>query len=282
MPRTSCSSSAPIDPQWDTRTFYVAPDGLPARAASATVDQDRAIIAVRGEGHVAGRRRTSASTRRSSAIRRTATNGPQRYTALLAHRHVGVQRARQVRRPQPDGEIRRRRSARTGCVEASFARAANNIVEMPSVDQWTVTDDTVTPHDPSAAASGSTRTATRARTGSTRRRRPTCIGRHQLRYGVDVREHRLRQHDQPHRARRSRCRTASRRRRAPRSRSCRIPGFGQIYRVDRAPTRATCATRRSTTATSSCRTRGRSAVDLTINPGVRYEQQTLDRHARRT
>ena len=74
--------------------------------------------------------------------------GPQRYTALLNPDTAAYSTLDQYggnnQTVRYEGAIGKR-----WLLEGSFARAANNLVEVPSVDQWSVTDDTVTPHQPS-------------------------------------------------------------------------------------------------------------------------------------
>ena len=134
-----------IDPQ-SNATLYLGAGRLPATEPRRRCPGS-AHHAVRGEGDVADD--TDAAHRRV-VLRRP---GARRQRAAALHGalepgHVSVQPAGQVRRPQP---VRKYEGSIHGkwLVEGSFARAANNLVEVPSVDQWSVTDDTVAPHQPS-------------------------------------------------------------------------------------------------------------------------------------
>ena len=115
--------------------------------------------------------------------------GPQRTSSLLVHRHLVVQRAR-LRRPQPDGPLRRRRSARTGWSRLVRPRVRTRSTRLP---RWTMARHR---HDrrrrsSSPAASAAMSRATTARTTSTRPRPRTCSGDHQLKYGVLYRGRRV-------------------------------------------------------------------------------------------
>ena len=116
-------------------------------------------------------------------------------------------------------------------VEASFARALNNIIEIPSVNEWNVTDPTVVPNVITGGI-GFYEQGNAARTSSTQRRPRTSSG--ATRSGTA--SGRGRHYDQINN------RTGPtfmlpdgrRRRPAPASRSWPIPTFGRIYRVTRA------------------------------------------------
>ena len=134
-----------IDPSWDDAHVRMRPPDFPARAASATSIAIAQTLTYSAKGDVAARRARTGSTRRSSAIRRTATNGPQRDIALLGTDTAAFS-SLDLRRPQPDGPLQRRAVEQAGCSKRPIARALNDINEMPSVDTWRVTDRTVTPN----------------------------------------------------------------------------------------------------------------------------------------
>jgi hypothetical protein len=79
---------------------------------------------------------------------------------------------------------------------SSVVRARENHVETPSVDQWSVTDNTPTPR--SAAAASAIEVGNTGTTGNTGGRATNFVRHHNIRYGVSTR-HRLRQHRQSRR-----------------------------------------------------------------------------------
>ena len=98
--------------------------------------------AVRGQGDVAG---DADAADRRVVLRRP---GARRQRAAALHGalepgHGGLQQAGHSTAGTTRPSSTKARSMASGCVEGSFARAANNLVEVPSVDQWSVTDDTV-------------------------------------------------------------------------------------------------------------------------------------------
>ena len=192
-------------PDRANRTDYIAPNGFPLQSLGIG-GPGSAHRALRGQGHVADRRRPSASTCRSSAIRRMATSvrsGTRRCcnpdTAAFSTLDQYGGHNQTVRY---EGAINK-----NWLIEGSFARAANNIVEIPSVDQWSVTDDTVTPHQPSGRHRLLRGGQRRARTGNIGAKATNLIGAPSDPVRHRRRAPRLHQHDQPHRVRPSRCRT---------------------------------------------------------------------------
>ena len=110
--------------------------------------------------------------------------GPQRYTVAAQPGHRGLQHARPVRRQQPDACATKARSARAGSSKAR-SRAPRTT---SSRSRRSISGGDRRHRDAAtavAAASASTRPATRAPTGSTRRR-PPHHRRHQIRYGIDA------------------------------------------------------------------------------------------------
>ena len=270
--RTSCSSSAPIDPQWQ-RTTYIAPEGFPLRSLGG-VDQDRRITAYAAKGtwQIGAGQRLDASFFGDPA---NGDNGPQRYTALLRTDTSGFSELDQYGGHNQTVTLRRRAHADAGWSKRPFARAENSIVEVPSVDQWSVTDNTVTPQHPQRRHRLLRGRQPRRRTGSTRRRRPMCSHEHQHALRPRIRRTSTTPTPSIAPARRSRCPTARRRRPAPRSTSIRIRHFGQIYRVVRANTSNVPRHARSTTSTLFAQDTWTVGDRLTIKPGIRYEQQKL-------
>ncbi len=130
-----------IDPQW-LRTKYIAPDGFPLRDLG-DVSQDRRIVAYAAKGtwQAAPGHRIDASFFGDPA---TGKNGPQRYQALLRTDTSGFSELDQYgghnQTVKYEGAVKS-----SWLVEASFARAKNTIVEIPSVNDPQVIDNTVTP-----------------------------------------------------------------------------------------------------------------------------------------
>jgi hypothetical protein len=130
-----------IDPQW-LRTTYIAPDGFPLRSLG-DVNQDRRIVAYAAKGtwQLAPGHRLDASFFGDPAV---GDNGPQRYSSLLRTDTSGFSKLDKYgghnQTIRYEGAL-----SPTWFVEGSFARAQNTIVEVPSVNEWSVVDNTVTP-----------------------------------------------------------------------------------------------------------------------------------------
>ena len=229
--RTSVFFFGAIDPQSNPHRLHRA-GRVPAAQSS---DRCRRIGASRRtQRRARGRWRRPASRR--VVLRRS---GARRHRAAALHGaaesgHVRLQHARQYGGHNQTVRYEGR-DQQALAVEGSFARAANNIVEMPSVDQWSVTDNTVTPQQPSGGIGfyevGNHSTnwqygakATNvigAPSGPLRPRSPSTSTTSTRSTGP---------------GRRSRCQTARRRQPARRSSILPDPTFGQIYRVVRANT----------------------------------------------
>ena len=252
-----------INPSWETRTFQ-APNNQDADGnyqfplyTQGGIDRKREITSYSGKA-TCNLTRTTTSTRRSSATRRTAQR-PAAHLGAARAGHVAVQRADEVRRPQPDGELQRRPLAEL-VVEATYSHATNEIDEMPSVD-------TLERH----------RLPRRARTSTTggigfyeqgndgensqyrRRRRPSSAATSSA--TASCTRDRLRQHQPAHgpdvhgAERPGQTATGAQIQILPE-----ITGLGQIYRVVARATSSRRTRPSSTTATSSCRTPSRSAI----------------------
>ena len=132
-----CSSSAPSIRSGSGRT-YVAPEGFPLRSLG-DVNQDRRIIAVRGQGYVAD---GVGPPPRRLVLRRP---GIRRQRAAAIHgaaqdRHVRLQPARPLRRPQPDGALRWRDHAELadrGIVRAGAEHRSSRSRRSTSGRWWT-------------------------------------------------------------------------------------------------------------------------------------------------
>jgi hypothetical protein len=128
-----------LDPQWERRTL-IAPEDFPLRSL-AEVNRDRQITSYAGKATW----QASQSHRFDASFfgdRAHGDNGPQRTTALLRTTTSGFSELDRYGGHNQtvgyDGFL-----SPNWLVEASFARALNRIVEIPSVDEWNVTDTTV-------------------------------------------------------------------------------------------------------------------------------------------
>ncbi len=157
-------------------------------------------------------------------------------------------------------------------VEGSFARAANNLVEVPSVDQWSVTDDTVEPHQPSGGI-GFYEVGNQSTNWQYGAKVTNLIGDHQIRYGV------LAEHlDYLNTINRTGP-TFMLPNGVQTTTGAEIdilsdPTYGQIYRVVRANTSNVRDTSQNYTS-FFVQDSWRIGSRLTINPGLRYEHQAL-------
>jgi outer membrane receptor protein involved in Fe transport len=260
-----------IDPQFDRRTF-VAPDGFPL-AGLGEVDRERRIVSYAGKGtwQAAPGHRIDVSVFGDPA---TGENGPQRASSLLASTTSAFSELsrfgghNQVVRY--DGVL-----SRHWLIQASVGRAVNEIRETPSVDEWAVTDNTVTPFVRTGGI-GFFEAGNRSANLQYELKATNLFngwGRHELRYGVtyeDVEYDQVNQRTGP-------TFTLPDGRQTATGASLRIlpdPNFGRIYRV----VGANLNTARSTDQRyTSLFVQDTWAIGdrLTVRPGLRYEQQTL-------
>ena len=131
-----------IDPSWQQRRSNAAA-GFPL-ASLGDVDRDRRHGFLRGEGHVAAEQ---LAPHRRVVLRRSVARRPRpaAHVGAARRQHVGVQHAR-LRRPSADRPLRRRARRATACSKASSRGRSTTINELPSVNTWRVTDPTVTPN----------------------------------------------------------------------------------------------------------------------------------------
>ena len=248
--------------------------GLPAsqpwRRGSGSPDRR-----LRGEGHLADRVRPS--SRRVVLWR---SGGRRQRPAALhgppANGHLGVQQAGPLRRSQPDGEIRGRHHVPPGSSKARSRAPRTRIVEIPSVDDPSIVDNTVTPQGRSGGI-GFFEVGNSGVNWQYQAKATNVIRHHSLRYGVEYENI-----DYSNTINRTGptftlpdgTQTAT---------GAQIeidpdPTFGQIFRVIRANT----SNVRDTTqhyVNLFVQDTWNVGNRLTINPGVRYERQALDRHA---
>jgi hypothetical protein len=157
-------------------------------------------------------------------------------------------------------------------LEGSFARALNRIEETPSVDTWRVTDQTVTPTITTGGI-GFFEAGNRSVNRQYALKATNVFGGHNLKYGVeydDVLYSQINQRTGPTFT------TADGRETATGAQVTVLPdvNFGQIYRV----TRANFNTGRSTTQGYTqlfAQDAWSVSNRLSINPGIRYEQEKL-------
>jgi outer membrane receptor protein involved in Fe transport len=257
-----------IDPQW-LRTTYIAPEGFPLRSLG-DVNQDRRITAYAAKGtwQMASGHRLDASFFGDPAV---GDNGPQRYTALLRTDTSGFSKLDKY--GGHNQTVRYAGAVKPNwLVEASFARAENSIVETPSVDQWSVTDNTVTPQIRSGGI-GFYEVGNNGVNWQYEAKATNVLHKHNIRYGLEYENI-----DYANTINRTGptftlpdgTQTAT---------GAEIdvnpdPDFGQIYRVVRANTSNIRDTHQHyvTLFAQDTWTIGNR---LTINPGIRYERQSL-------
>ncbi len=256
-----------IDPQWQ-RTNYIAPEGFPLRNLG-DVKQDRRVVAYAAKGtwQIASGHRLDASFFGDPAV---GPNGPQRYTALLRTDTSGFSRLDQYgghnQTVKYEGAV-----TPSWLVEASFARAKNSIVEIPSVNDPSVVDNTVTPQVRSGGI-GFFEVGNSGVNWQYQAKATNVIHHHSLRYGVlfeDISYSNTINRTGPTFTLPDGTATAT---------GAQIeidpdPSFGQIFRVVRANT---SNVRDTTQHYLSLFVQDTWTVgNLTINPGIRYERQAL-------
>ncbi|MGE5815599.1 MAG: TonB-dependent receptor, partial [Acidobacteriota bacterium] len=257
-----------IDPQWERRTF-IAPEGFPLRSLGE-VNRDRQIVsyAAKGTWQASAADRISASFFGDPAH---GDLGPQRTTALLRTSTSGFSELDQYgghnQTVRYDGVLSPR-----FLVEASFGRALNRITEIPSVDEWNVTDTTIVPNVISGGI-GFYEQGNRSENLQYSAKATNILGAHQMKYGFvaeRVKYDQVNNRTGPTFTLPDGTQTAT-------GASIQIladPTFGQIYRVTRANLNTSRSTRQvylSFFAQDQWNVTDR----LTILPGIRYEQQDL-------
>ncbi len=257
-----------IDPQWQ-RTTYVAPEGFPLRSLG-DVNQDRRIVAYAAKGtwQITSGHRLDASFFGDPAV---GDNGPQRYTSLLRTDTSGFSKLDQYgghnQTVRYEGAING-----TWLLEGSFAHARNTIVEIPSVDQWSMIDNTVTPQVRSGGI-GFYEVGNSGANWQYQAKATNVIGRHSLRYGIEYENI-----DYANTINRTGpsftlpdgTQTAT----GAQIEIDADPAFGQIFRVIRANTSTVRDTQQHYVNLFAQDT-WKAGNRLTVNPGIRYERQAL-------
>ena len=257
-----------VDPQWE-RTTLIAPEDFPLRSLGE-VDRDRQITSYAAKGTWQARQnhRFDASFFGDPAH---GDLGPQRTTALLRTTTSGFSELDRYgghnQSVRYDGIL-----ASHWLVEASFARAVNEIIEIPSVNEWNVTDTTVTPNIISGGI-GFFEQGNRSLNYQYQAKATNIFGQHQLKYGVlveDVKYDQVNNRTGPTFTLVDGTQTAT----GATIQILSDPSFGRIFRV----TRANLNTARNTDQfyiSFFVQDTWRVNPRLTILPGLRYEQQDL-------
>ena len=256
-----------IDPGWQTRAF-TAPPGFPL-VSLGEVPRDRRTLSYAAKGTV----QLNSSNRIDASFFGDPSHGdtgPQRSSSLLNRTtsafstldYGGHQQAVKY-----DGVM-----SSSFLIEASFARSHNRIGELPSVDTWQTTDTTVVPNIVTGGI-GSYEQGNVSNSNQWAVKATNIYGRHQIKYGVqfdDVDYQQLNQRTGP-------TFTAPDGRQTATGASIQvIPDltYGRIYRVTRANfnvSRDIPQTYVNFFAQDTWRVGDR----LTINPGIRYEQEKM-------
>jgi hypothetical protein len=256
-----------INPAWETRTFQ-APEGFPLRSLGE-VDQERMLTSYSAK---ATYQATSAHRFDTSFFGDPAKGdlGPQRTSALTVDDTSSFSEIEYGGHNQTvryDGIL-----SPTWLVEGSIARAYNNIAETPSVNEWRVTDTTVVPQRISGGI-GFYEQGNKGTNLQYTAKTTVIAGDHQIKGGFlfeDVEYSNINQRTGP-------TFTAPDGRVTATGAQINIisdPAFNRIYRVIRAnfiDARVTTQNYWSFFVQDTWRVGER----LTINPGIRYEEQTL-------
>lgn len=255
-----------INPSWLTRTF-VAPEGFPLESLGE-VDRERRQISYSAKAtyQIANAHRVDASFFGDPSH---GNMGPQRTSSLEVtdtSSFSEIDYGGHNQTVRYDGVW-----GSNFLLEASFARAKNLIEELPSVNDWRVTDTRVVPNIITGGI-GFYEQGNDSQNLQYAAKATNVFGGHQVRYGVlydDVTFANVNQRTGPTFAINGRQTETG-------ATISILPdvNFGQIWRVTRANFNAARTTRQdywSFFAQDSWKVNDR----LTINPGIRYEQETL-------
>ena len=256
-----------VNPQWQTRT-RVAPPGFPLESLGE-LDRDRQVTSYSakatfqaGSGH-----RIDASFFGDPA---TGDMGPQRRASLFRTDTAGFSEITYGGHNQTfrySGVM-----SDTWFIEGSFARATNKIEETPSVDEWNVTDQTVSPSIRSGGI-GFFEVGNDGKNYQYQIKSTNLFGTHQLRYGFmyeDIAYDNVIQRTGPPITLADGTVTATG------ATVSVLPDdrFGKIYRVVRANTSNVRETEQQYTS-FFVQDKFDIGDRVTISAGVRYEQQKL-------
>jgi outer membrane receptor protein involved in Fe transport len=257
-----------IDPSRDVRTFQ-APQGFPLLSLGG-VDRtrDSKTYAAKGTIQLSNGQRIDASFFGDPS---KGLNGPQRASSLLNQTTAGFSSLDYGGHNQTvryDGAVRP-----NWLLEGYFAHAVNNIAETPSVDAWDVTDRTVTPNVTTGGI-GFYEAGNRSNSYQYAVKGTNFVGQHQVRYGYEYDRanwDQLNNYTGPTFTAPNGQQTAT----GAIMDVISDPTYGQIYRVTRARFTSGPTTTQSYQSFFVQDT-WRVGDRLIVNPGLRYEQQTLN------
>ncbi len=266
-----------IDPSWETRTLR-APDNVDADGNRlfplydlGGIDRKRQITSYSAKGtwQMNANHHVDASFFGDPA---SGDNGPQRTSALLAQNTSQFSALDKFggnnQTVKYDGVFSPKL-----LVEASYSHARNQIVEVPSVNDWRMTDFRVVPNIASGGI-GFYEAGNDGKNDQYTLKATNVLGNHQLRYGVlyeNINYDQINQRTGPTFTLSDGTQTATG---GEISILPEITGFNTIYRVTRANLNAGRSTRQHYTSFFAQDT-FTVGSRLTIKPGIRYEQQTL-------
>jgi hypothetical protein len=258
-----------VDPQWETRTLQ-APEGSTLFNEDGYDRKRRNVsYSLRGTWQLSSLHRIDASFFGDPSH---GEMGPQRSSSLLVLDTSSFSEITKYgghnQTVRYDGVL-----GRFWLVEGSYARAFNHISELPSVDEWRVTDRTVDPPVITGGI-GLYEAGNRSVNNQWTIKSTNIVGAHQVKYGFaydDVEYTNRNQRTGPTFVAPDGRRTAT-------GASVSIlsdPVYGRIYRVTRANFNSGLETAQrywNFFVQDSWKAGNR----LTINPGLRYEQETMD------
>ena len=257
-----------INPSWENREFK-APEGFPLESLGF-VERKRSNMnySAKATWQIASSHRLDASFFGDPS---KGDLGPQRLSALTVNNTDSFSELEKFggnnQTLRYDGVI-----SPTFLIEASFANARNQISEIPSVNTWRVTDTTVVPNRISGGI-GAYEQGNDSKNKQFKLKGTNLYGGHQFSYGFqydDVEYSQLNNRTGPTFT------TSDGRTTATGASISIVPdiNFGRIYRVTRANynlARTTLQTYSNFFVQDSWKVTDR----LTVNPGIRYEQQKL-------
>ena len=257
-----------IDPSWERRTSLVPPGFPLATQFPDGADRDRRTTSYSAKGtyQLNSSHRIDASFFGDPS---TGDNGPQRGSALLNASTSGFSSLTYGGHNQTvryDGVL-----SNNFLVEAFWARALNDITELPSVNEWQVTDRTVVPNAITGGI-GFFEAGNHSLNKQYSVKLTNVVGGHSVKYGVqydDVLFSQINQRTGPTFTTPVGDTTAT-------GASIQIvsdPVFGKVYRVTRANLNSSRATLQKYVNFFVQDTWKMNR--LTINPGIRYEQEKL-------
>lgn len=259
---------AAYNPQWTYRDL-TAPDGFALQSLGAVArKRSTNSYAAKGTWQIANAHRFDASFFGDPS---RGANGPQRDAALLRVNTAGFSEIKSYGGHNQSFKYDAMLSSHW-FLEASLGRSSTRIEEVPSVDEWSVLDTTVTPNIRSGGI-GSYEVGNEGSNLQYQVKSTHVVGDHQVRFGLlyeDIEYNQIAQYTGP-------TFTLADGQKTVTGASIQIipdPTLGRIYRVNR----ANLSNVRETTqqyASFFLQDTWRVTDRLTIRPGVRYEQQKL-------